>query len=106
MIDSFSRFTSLRSQLKDGTHHDDVGVGTADQGSRPASMQKAMKEAVTDARKRALKNFGNLLGLCIYDKEHVKAFKKTATLSYGKDVRSLVPLCCAVNAVVGVGGSE
>lgn len=30
---------------------------------------QAQKEAVTDALKRALKTFGNVLGLCIYDKE-------------------------------------
>ncbi|EKD04001.1 DNA strand annealing [Trichosporon asahii var. asahii CBS 8904] len=34
---------------------------------RAAAIEK--KEAVTDATKRALKTFGNVLGLCIYDKE-------------------------------------
>ena len=30
------------------------------------------KEAVTDALKRTLRNFGNLLGNCLYDKEYAK----------------------------------
>lgn len=34
-----------------------------------------IKEAVTDARKRALRFFGNALGNCIYDKEHLKSIK-------------------------------
>ena len=29
---------------------------------------QAKKEAVTDGMKRALRNFGNLLGLCLYEK--------------------------------------
>jgi DNA repair and recombination protein RAD52 len=35
------------------------------------SMQ-CKKEAVTDALKRTLRNFGNLLGNCLYDKEYTK----------------------------------
>lgn len=34
------------------------------------------KEAVTDALKRALRNFGNLLGNCLYDKEYTKEIQK------------------------------
>ena len=32
------------------------------------TVTKAKKEAVTDGVKRALRNFGNLLGLCLYEK--------------------------------------
>ena len=36
------------------------------------SIEKARKEAVTDALKRALKSFGNVLGNCLSDKEYLK----------------------------------
>lgn len=38
-------------------------------------MDKAKKEAVTDAIKRALRIFGNHLGNCVYDKEYLKSLK-------------------------------
>ncbi len=34
------------------------------------------KEAVTDAIKRALRNFGNLLGNCLYDKQYAQEVVK------------------------------
>ncbi|KAJ1551995.1 DNA repair protein rad52, partial [Cladochytrium tenue] len=36
----------------------------------------AKKEAVTDAVKRALKSFGNVLGNCVYDKNSLKILAK------------------------------
>jgi DNA repair and recombination protein RAD52 len=36
------------------------------------AIENAKKEAVSDARKRCLRVFGNALGNCIYDKEHIK----------------------------------
>lgn len=39
-------------------------------------MSQAKKEAVTDATKRALKTFGNVLGNCLYDKEYAKEVVK------------------------------
>ena len=45
----------VRVQLKDGTFHEDVGYGMADnQKSKGAALEKAKKEAVTDAMKRFL----------------------------------------------------
>lgn len=41
----------------------------------PLSLQ-AKKEAVTDGVKRALRNFGNLLGNCIYDKHYTMDIAK------------------------------
>ena len=59
-------------QLKDGTHHEDVGFGqSAGLRDLGASIEKAKKEAVTDAYKRALRVFGNSLGNSIYDKKHL-----------------------------------
>jgi len=39
-------------------------------------IKQAKKEAVTDATKRALKTFGNVLGNCLYDKEYAKEVVK------------------------------
>ncbi|KAF9119865.1 DNA repair protein rad52 [Mortierella sp. 14UC] len=63
----------VRVTLKDGTYHEDVGYGSSEnQRSKAASFEKARKEAATDALKRALTSFGNLLGTCLYDKNYCK----------------------------------
>ncbi|KAF9146332.1 DNA repair protein rad52 [Mortierella sp. GBA39] len=63
----------VRVTLKDGTFHEDIGYGSSEnQKSKGASFEKAKKEAVTDALKRALTSFGNLLGTCLYDKNYAK----------------------------------
>jgi DNA repair and recombination protein RAD52 len=38
---------------------------------KAAAFQKVKKEAATDALKRALRNFGNVLGNCIYDHDYL-----------------------------------
>lgn len=35
-------------------------------------LPQAKKEAVTDGVKRALRNFGNILGLCLYEKSYTQ----------------------------------
>eukprot|EP01132_Coremiostelium_polycephalum_P005528 gene5528-6886_t len=55
--------------LKDGTSHQDVGFGFAEMSSRGLAFEKAKKEAVTDARKRALRLFGDALGNFLADRE-------------------------------------
>ena len=62
----------VRITLKDGSYHEDVGFGSADHPRRGDAIQLAKKEAVTDARKRCLRLFGNALGNCIYNKKHLK----------------------------------
>ncbi|KAG0235161.1 DNA repair protein rad52 [Actinomortierella wolfii] len=50
----------VRVTLKDGTCHEDLGFGSSENlKSKAASFEKAKKEAVTDALKRALTSFGN-----------------------------------------------
>lgn len=39
-------------------------------------MADGLQEAVSDARKRALRLFGNRLGNCLYDKQHLKKISK------------------------------
>lgn len=56
--------------------HEDIGDGTGKSStSKFEAMQKAEKEAISDARKRALRLFGDALGNCLYDKEFLKLLK-------------------------------
>ncbi|KAI0322904.1 Rad52/22 family double-strand break repair protein-domain-containing protein [Amylostereum chailletii] len=67
----------IKITLRDGTFHEDVGYGTGDNlKSKGAALDKAKKEAVTDGVKRALRNFGNLLGLCLYEKQFTQEIVK------------------------------
>ena len=50
----------------------DIGYGHIENAKgKAAAFEKAKKEGTTDALKRALRNFGNILGNCVYDKEYV-----------------------------------
>ncbi|KAF9428831.1 DNA repair protein rad52 [Podila epigama] len=66
-----------RVTLKDGTAHEDIGYGGSDNlKSKVLSFEKAKKEAVSDALKRAMTSFGNVLGTCLYDKNYCKFLSK------------------------------
>lgn len=63
--------------LKDGTYHEDIGCGSIENAkSKAQAFEKAKKEAATDAMKRALRSFGNVLGNCLYDKEFLTKVSK------------------------------
>ncbi|CAE6395872.1 unnamed protein product [Rhizoctonia solani] len=69
----------VRVTLRDGAFHEDVGFGALDNSKgKGAALDKACckKEAVTDAIKRTLRNFGNVLGNCLYDKQYVSDIVK------------------------------
>ncbi|KIO14229.1 hypothetical protein M404DRAFT_18440 [Pisolithus tinctorius Marx 270] len=85
----------LRVTLKDGVYHEDVGYGMLENSkSKAAALDKVIlslaissaavdcrhgqckKEAITDALKRTLRNFGNLLGNCLYDKAYAQEVVK------------------------------
>lgn len=67
----------VRVTLSDGTYHEDIGYGSMENSKgKAAAFEKAKKEGTTDAMKRALKNFGNLLGNCLYDKEYLSRIHK------------------------------
>jgi hypothetical protein len=55
----------------------DIGYGHIENcKGKAAAFEKAKKEGTTDALKRALRNFGNVLGNCIYDKDYVTKVTK------------------------------
>ncbi|KAI1332794.1 hypothetical protein F5Y16DRAFT_407416 [Xylariaceae sp. FL0255] len=62
----------VRVTLKDGTFHEDIGYGHIENcKGKAAAFEKSKKEAKTDALKRVLRNFGNVLGNCLYDKDYL-----------------------------------
>ncbi|KAL4878569.1 DNA repair and recombination protein radC [Aspergillus karnatakaensis] len=80
----------VRVTLKDGAYHEDVGYGHIENcKGKAAAFEKAKKEATTDALKRALRNFGNVLGNCIYDKDYVSKVIKVKTVPSKLDVDEL-----------------
>ncbi|RDB30685.1 DNA repair and recombination protein rhm52 [Hypsizygus marmoreus] len=67
----------VRVTLRDGVYHEDIGYGLLENAkSKGAALDKCKKEAVTDGLKRALRNFGNLLGNCLYDKSYAQEVVK------------------------------
>ncbi|WPG98538.1 Hypothetical protein R9X50_00133000 [Acrodontium crateriforme] len=69
--------TIVRVTLKDGMYHEDIGYGHIENcKGKAAAFEKAKKEAVTDALKRALRGFGKVLGNCLYDKDYLQRITK------------------------------
>ncbi|KAL8983066.1 MAG: hypothetical protein Q9205_002596, partial [Flavoplaca limonia] len=67
----------VRVTLRDGTYHEDMGYGHIENcKGKAAAFEKAKKEGTTDGMKRALRNFGNILGNCVYDKDYVAKVSK------------------------------
>ncbi|KAF8518349.1 RAD52 DNA repair protein [Hysterangium stoloniferum] len=67
----------VRVTLKDGVYHEDAGYGVAENvKSKGTALEKCKKEAITDGIKRTLRNFGNLLGNCLYDKQYTQEIVK------------------------------
>eukprot|EP01095_Lingulamoeba_sp_RSL-Kostka_P011151 TRINITY_DN4167_c0_g1_i2.p1 TRINITY_DN4167_c0_g1~~TRINITY_DN4167_c0_g1_i2.p1 ORF type:complete len:350 (+),score=125.86 TRINITY_DN4167_c0_g1_i2:124-1173(+) len=65
----------VRVTLKNGISHEDVGYGICEHPKRASAIENAKKEAVSDARKRTLRLFGDMLGNCLYDKKYLKELK-------------------------------
>ncbi|KIJ43895.1 hypothetical protein M422DRAFT_60283 [Sphaerobolus stellatus SS14] len=67
----------VRVTLRDGSFHEDIGYGILENSkSKGMAIDKCKKEAVTDGLKRALRNFGNVLGNCLYDKSYTQEIVK------------------------------
>ncbi|RDL37833.1 Uncharacterized protein BP5553_05266 [Venustampulla echinocandica] len=80
----------VRVTLRDGTFHEDIGYGHMENcKGKAAAFEKAKKEGTTDALKRALRNFGNVLGNCIYDKEYLSKVTKVKAQPTKWDVDNL-----------------
>ena len=74
----------VRVTLKDGTFHEDIGYGHIENcKGKAAAFEKAKKEGTTDALKRSLRNFGNVLGNCIYDKDFLTKVTKIKVAPVG-----------------------
>lgn len=62
----------IRVTLRNGCHREDLGYGSSvNMPQRQQAYDKAYKEAVTDALKRTLRQFGEAMGNCLYNKEYV-----------------------------------
>lgn len=60
--------------LKNGIVREDIGFGLAENmKSKAQAIENARKGAVTDALKRALRQFGSALGNCCYNKQCLQA---------------------------------
>ncbi|KAM3581757.1 Cell death protease [Umbelopsis sp. WA50703] len=71
----------MRVTLKDGTFHEDIGLGSVENcRSKTQAITKAKKEAVTDATKRAIRYFGTVMGNCIYDKYYIQQVRRVAEI--------------------------
>lgn len=80
----------VRVTLKGGSYHEDTGYGGIENcKSKIAAFEKAKKEGTTDALKRALRNFGNVLGNCVYDKEYIAKVSKVKAGTGKWDVNEL-----------------
>ncbi|KAI9829769.1 MAG: hypothetical protein M1819_006006 [Sarea resinae] len=80
----------VRVTLKDGTFHEDIGYGHIENcKGKAAAFEKAKKEGTTDALKRALRNFGKVLGNCIYDKEYLAKITKVKVAPCKWDIDNL-----------------
>ena len=82
--------TIVRITIRDGTFHEDIGYGHIENcKGKAAAFEKAKKEAATDALKRALRNFGNVLGNCLYDKDYLLKVQKIKIAPSRWDVENL-----------------
>jgi DNA repair and recombination protein RAD52 len=62
----------VRIILRDGTYHEDIGYGHVENAKgKAAAFEKAKKSGTSDGVKRALRNFGKVLGNCVYDKDYL-----------------------------------
>ncbi|KAJ5655460.1 hypothetical protein N7507_007410 [Penicillium longicatenatum] len=80
----------VRVILRDGTFHEDIGYGHIENcKGKAAAFEKAKKEGTTDALKRTLRTFGNVLGNCVYDKDYLSKVTKIRVTSNKWDVNEL-----------------
>eukprot|EP01138_Halocafeteria_seosinensis_P008046 gb/GECG01008222.1/.p1 GENE.gb/GECG01008222.1/~~gb/GECG01008222.1/.p1 ORF type:complete len:350 (+),score=70.57 gb/GECG01008222.1/:1-1050(+) len=68
----------MRVTLSDGAFHEDIGWGACENvRNREKAIEKAKKQAITDARKRCLRLFGDALGNCVRNEDYQKEVFQT-----------------------------
>lgn len=68
---------TVRITLKDGAYREDIGFGISEnQKHKALAIKHAHKSAITDAIKRALRQFGRVLGNCCYDSHYRESIRK------------------------------
>jgi DNA repair and recombination protein RAD52 len=79
-------YTAKVTVMVDDVEREDFGAGHGYDVDCGLAHESAIKEAVTDALKRALRTFGNPFGLALYDKsrENVGAEATTAEIEAAK----------------------
>jgi DNA repair and recombination protein RAD52 len=83
----------------------DIGYGQIENcKGKAAAFEKAKKEGTTDALKRALRHFGNILGNCIYDKEYVAKVTRLKIAPVRKAIQ-IVPFINMILDKMGPGKS-
>lgn len=87
VVEAVVRVTAL------GVTREDVGAGHGDgpPDSFNAQYDKAVKEAVTDGIKRALRSFGNSFGLALYDKRRRHVGVSEAAMPFAMELDALEP---------------
>lgn len=84
-------YAIVRVHLKDGTYREDTGSGNVENcPKRDMALNKSRKEAVTDAFKRAMRQFGPSLGNCLYDSEYLNKLKTVRSAKYSFDENNLI----------------
>jgi len=74
-IYSYEVSCCVRVTLIDGTHREDVAGGQSHGRVREEAERNAKMTAKSNATKRCLRQFGNLLGNCLYDNEYEEFLK-------------------------------
>ena len=92
--------------LVDDTCREDVGFGSGISKNLADAHEGATKEAVSDAMKRALRTFGDIFGLALYDKkqEHVEKEPQRKEEKKGSDMTvevlvSNLPSCKTIESL-------
>lgn len=81
---------TMRITLKAGVYREDIGYGSSiNMPHKYQAYDKARKEAATDALKRALRQFGESLGNCLYNKEYVNMVRRLKPEKSTFDVEDL-----------------
>ncbi|KAG5364975.1 DNA repair and recombination protein [Yarrowia sp. E02] len=84
-------YAIVRVHLKDGTYREDTGSGNVENcPKRDMALNKSRKEAVTDACKRAMRQFGPSLGNCLYDSDYLSKLRTVRSAKYSFDENNLI----------------